>query len=91
MKEKKQKLLEKTSAWLDLPQDAVMGLFKVELMGDRQVHIECYKSILHCEETEIHIDAGKKMLSVSGENLQIRVMNSVELLIEGFIRKIEIL
>lgn len=90
-KEQKEGLLEKTSAWLDLPQDTVAGLFRAEMLGDRQIRIERYKSILHCEEKEIHVDAGKKMIRIMGEDLEIRVMNAEELLIEGFFKTIELM
>lgn len=50
-----------------------------------EVLIEGSKGVLEYNEKTVRLNAGKYILSFSGENLCIRVLNSDELIITGFI------
>lgn len=90
-KRRKESLLEKTAALLDLPADAAAGLPRLELLGDRDLLLEHYKGILSCEKEEIHVDAGKWVLRIRGRELIIRTMREHELRITGWVDSLEIM
>ncbi len=82
--------LEKTAQALDLPADAVAGLPRVELVGDRELRIENHRGILSYGDREIHVSAGAFIIKVSGEGLDLRAMTGLELLITGQITAIQL-
>ena len=92
MEEKRrQGLLEKTARVFDLPVDALAGLPRLELVGDTELRMENHRGILSYGTQEIHISGGAFGVRVRGEELELRTMNSLELLITGNIQGIELL
>ena len=87
---RKEGLLEKTSTWFDLPADILAGLPRLEMTGDRELHLENYRGILSYSREELHLDGGKWVLMVRGRDLEIRVMREKELLIVGWIDSMEL-
>lgn len=87
---RKESMLEKTAVWLDLPTDAVAGLPRLELTGDRELRMEQYRGILSYGREEIHVDGGKWMLRIRGHDLEIAAMRERELLITGWISALEL-
>ena len=90
-KNRKESLLEKASVWMDIPSNTVAGLPCLELMGDRELHLENYRGILSCSKEEIHVDGGKWVLLIAGRELEIRAMREKELLITGWIDRLELM
>lgn len=87
--ERKETLLEKTSAVLDIPSDILTGLPRIELLGDRELHMENHKGILAYGSDEIHISGGKLVVRVRGRALELRAMDPAQLLITGQIEAVE--
>lgn len=83
-------LLEKTAQALDLPADVLAGLPRVELIGDREVRMENHRGILSYGDEEIHISAGGFVIKIVGEELKLRAMTGLELLVTGRIRGVEL-
>jgi len=81
--DRKESLLERASQALELPGDAVAGMPRIELLGDRELRMEYHKGILAYGEEEIHISGGKMVVRVRGSGLELRSMNPTELLITG--------
>ena len=73
-KPRREGLLEKTAELFDLPADALAGLPKVELVGDRELRIENHRGIL----------------AYGTEALELRAMTGLELLITGRIAGIQL-
>ena len=84
-------LLEKTAQLFDLPADVVAGVPRVELVGDGELRMENHRGILAYGPQEIHISGGVFGVRVCGEELELRTMNALELLITGHITDIHIL
>jgi len=80
--------LEKTAEVFDLPADALAGLPRLELVGDRELRVENHKGILAYGTEEIHISGGAFLIKVSGTELELRAMTGLELLITGRIAQI---
>lgn len=87
---RKQSLREKTSVFFDLPADAVAGLPKLELTGDRALYLENYRGILLYGKEEIHVDGGRWVLRILGSGLEIQAMREGELRISGWITRLEL-
>ena len=87
--EKKMTVLEKAARMLDLPTDIVANLPRMEVRGCREVLIENHRGILEYGNEEMHINGGGVMLKFKGIGLNIRSMNSDEMIIEGQILSIE--
>ena len=88
--ERKESLLERASQALDLPGDALAGMPRIELLGDREFRMEYHKGILAYGTDEIHISGGKLVVRVKGEGLELRSMNPTELLITGRIACVDL-
>ena len=89
-KPRREGLLEKTAELFDLPADALAGLPKVELVGDRELRIDYHRGILAYGTEEIHVSGGVFIVKIAGEGLELRAMTGLELLITGKIRQIEL-
>ena len=90
MEKRPRSLLEKTVQALDLPADALAGLPRVELVGDREVRMENHRGILAYGEQEIHVSGGPFVIKIMGEGLELRAMTGLELLITGHITAIQL-
>ena len=88
--ERKENFLERATQMLDLPGDAVSGLPRLELLGDKELRMEHHKGILAYGMEEIHISGGKLVVRVKGEGLELRSMNPEELLITGKIHSLDL-
>jgi len=94
MAEKRQKrpgLLERAADAFDLPADVIAGVPRLELVGDRELRMENHKGILAYGTQEIHVSGGIFGVKICGDDLELRVMNGLELLITGQISSIQII
>ena len=82
-------ILERAAEAFDLPGEALAGMPKLTLTGNRRLHIEGHKGIQAYDSSLIAINGGAMLLQVHGENLEISSMSAEELLITGNISKIE--
>ena len=81
-------LLEKAADALDLPADALAGLPRLELVGDKELRMENHRGILAYGTEEIHISGGAFVVKVAGRGLELRAMTGLEVLITGKIEQI---
>lgn len=88
---RKEGVREKTARVLDLPGQAVAGLPRLELTGDRELYLEGYKDILSYSREEICVDGGLWMLRVTGRDLELKAMRAGELRLFGWIHSLELL
>ena len=88
MKPRRFGLLERAAETFDLPADALAGLPKLELVGDGELRVENHKGILAYGREEIHISGGIYLIKISGQDLELRAMTGIELLITGKIAQI---
>ncbi len=85
MNRRREGILERAAERLDLPADAVAGVPRLELVGSRQLRMENHKGILAYGSEEIHISGGSYVVKVTGQELELRAMTGLELLITGWI------
>ena len=88
MKPRRLGFLERAAGPFDLPADALAGLPKVELVGDGELRVENHKGILSYGREEIHVSGGIYLIKITGQELELRAMTGVELLITGKISQL---
>ncbi|WP_251447397.1 YabP/YqfC family sporulation protein [Vermiculatibacterium agrestimuris] len=86
---KKEGFLEKTAQLLEVP-GQVVGLPKVELIGQGELRMENHRGILAYGREEILVSGGKLLIRVKGTQLELKAMNAGELLITGTILAVEL-
>ena len=86
MKSRRVGFLERTAEVFDLPADALAGLPK--LVGSGELRVENHKGILAYGREEIHVSGGIYLIKIAGQDLELRAMTGIELLITGKISQI---
>ena len=89
-KRKTGELLERASARLSLPGEALAGLPKVEITGRGRLTVENHRGLLEYTRERIEINGGRIMITVRGDSLSIRAMSADALLIEGVVVSVEL-
>ncbi len=82
--ERQDGFLERAAERLDLPAEAV-GAPRIELVGRHQLRVENHRGILAYGGEEVLIAAGRLVVHVVGEGLELRTMTAGELYISGTI------
>ena len=82
--------MERATELMDLPGDALAGLPRIELVGDKELRMENHKGILAYGTEEIHVSGGTILFKIVGEGLELRAMTGEELLITGKIGQISL-
>ena len=67
--------LERTAEVFDLPADALAGLPKLELVGDRELWVENHRGILSYGGEEIAVNAEKAVVRIHGRGLELVSMS----------------
>ncbi|CAG7619948.1 sporulation protein YqfC [Paenibacillus allorhizosphaerae] len=78
-----------TAKLLDLPQDVVMDLPRMTMIGNRQLYIENHRGVLHFSNESLKLALSKGRLEVYGQELVIRAIMTEEVFIEGVIQDIK--
>ncbi|WP_028549227.1 sporulation protein YqfC [Paenibacillus sp. UNC451MF] len=78
-----------TAKLLDLPQDVVLDLPRMTLIGNMQLYIENHRGVLHFSNELMRLALNKGSLEVRGKQLVIRAILSEEVFIEGVIEDVK--
>lgn len=85
----KENLMMKASRLFDLPGEALGGMLRVELTGNREVFVGNHKGILELSENEVVLSFGKKeKLHILGRNLIVSAMTTEEIRLSGIINTV---
>ena len=88
MNRNKENILDKAANLFDLPGEIVAGMSRVTITGGSRVFIENHKGILEYGEENISVNGGKVVIDIAGMGLEIRSMNTSEVLITGRVKNI---
>lgn len=88
-KEPKASLKEKFSEILDLPKEIVLNIPKMTLVGNGDMMLENYKSIIEYDNDRIRINTGIGVVRITGSRLCIREITSEDIIISGEINGLE--
>ncbi len=79
------KIKEKISSVLSIPQEIVMDVPRIVFDSNTKVYIENFKGISEYSSHNIKINAGRYIISLDGEEMEIKSMTGEEVIIEGVI------
>lgn len=80
--------MEKLIDALQLPKDLCLGALNVRLIGQYEVYIENYKSIIEYNESVIKLQGKGNRVKISGERLKIICFSKDDMKIRGFIKEV---
>ncbi|MCK9479966.1 MAG: sporulation protein YqfC [Firmicutes bacterium] len=80
---------EKIMEMLEMPKEVILDIPKLTVYNDNQLTVENYSGILEYGEQYIRLKTPDKTIIVSGNNLELRTITDVDVLIEGKVEKIE--
>ncbi|MGN1400753.1 MAG: sporulation protein YqfC [Bacillus sp. (in: firmicutes)] len=83
-----QKLKKMLVDTIDLPQDVMMDLPRVTIIGQLHIYIENHRGLLAFSEEEIKLSLSQGQLSIKGEGLIIKAILPEEILLEGKIHSV---
>lgn len=87
--EKKDDFLDKAAEIFDIPEEVIAGMSRITITGCRRVLVENHKGILEYGSEVIHINCGRMILKLHGSDMELRSLNTTELLITGRISGME--
>ena len=82
-------LKHKVAKIAELPEDVIMGIPVLTLLGNKEINVENYGGIIEYTEQLIRIKTKAGQIIVSGNNLYIDYYTNVEMKIQGNIISIE--
>lgn len=81
----------KASEALELPKDIVLDLPKITIIGNIQVNVLNHKGIIEYTMENIRINSNIGTIKISGENMELKTILSEEIIVIGYIEKVEII
>lgn len=83
------KIIDKLSTVLSIPQEVVSDVPRMIFDSNTRVYIENYRGINEYTGESIKVNAGRYVISVIGEGLEIKKLTTEETVIEGIIKAVE--
>ncbi|QJD83646.1 sporulation protein YqfC [Cohnella herbarum] len=84
------KLRKWTATILDLPQDVVLDLPRITMIGGLQVTVENHRGILHFSPDNLRLAMDNGIMEVTGQDLIIRNIGAEEVFVEGKIMGVQL-
>ena len=76
---------------IDLPQDVMMNLPRITMIGQIHIYIENHRGLVSFSEQEVRLQLEQGQLSIMGEGLIIKTILPEEILLEGVIGSVNYL
>ncbi|WP_256760188.1 sporulation protein YqfC [Cohnella sp. WQ 127256] len=84
------KLRKWTATILDLPQDVVLDLPRITMIGGLQLTVENHRGILHFTPQNLRLAMDNGEMEVTGQDLIIRNIGAEEVFVEGKITGVQL-
>lgn len=88
MKKWKQKLKKWVTDQMDLPQDVLMDMPRITMIGQIHIYIENHRGVLQFSNEELRLLLSQGQLLIKGEQFVIKSILPEELLLEGKIDQV---
>ena len=85
----KKKLREKFTEALELPKELILDLPKLTMVGNGDLMVENYKSIMEYGSARIRLNTGLGAVKITGAGLVIKEITSEDIIISGEIHSLE--
>jgi sporulation protein YqfC len=89
MQQRKKGQLQKLAGMLDIPEDIVMDLPRITMLGNKQILIENHKGIIEYTTTLVRIKINKGHLIIFGQNLVLGNLQIEQILVEGTVEEVK--
>ncbi|WP_280768504.1 sporulation protein YqfC [Salipaludibacillus daqingensis] len=73
---------------MDLPEDVVMDLPRITMIGQVHIYIENHKGLIKFTNNELRLALSEGEMIISGERFVIKTILPEEILLEGYIHQI---
>lgn len=87
---KKERVKRKIADLFDFPQDVVLDLPRITMIGSIQLYIENHKGITLYEKHRIRISVINGEIVIDGEDLHLRTVYNDDIYVEGRIKNISL-
>ena len=84
-------LKEKFTEVLELPKELILDLPKLTMVGNKDMMIENYKSVMEYGSARIRVNTGLGVVKITGMGLLIKEITSEDIIISGEIYALEFL
>lgn len=88
-RKKKESMSGKVLGRFDIPEDIVLDIPRIMTLGNTEVRIENYKTVLEYDDTKIQLACKKSFITISGCGLTITMIADDEVSIRGEILTIQ--
>ena len=85
---KKNRHLQRLTSILDFPQDIILDLPRITMLGNKQLLVENHKGIIEYTPSLVRVKVNQGELLVKGEHLMIGSLQPEQILIEGFLAEV---
>jgi len=80
---------QKIAGMLEIPQDIVLDLPRITMLGNKQLLIENHKGIIEYTPSLVRIKLNQGELLITGENLMLGNLQIEQILVEGTVGEIK--
>jgi len=81
--------LQRLAGLLEIPQDIVMDLPRITMLGNKQLLIENHKGIIEYTPSLVRIKLNQGELIISGSDLTLGNLQAEQILVEGTVEEIK--
>jgi sporulation protein YqfC len=81
--------LQSLAGLLDIPQDIVMDLPRITMLGNKQLLIENHKGIIEYTPSIVRIKLSQGELMIYGEALTLGNLQAEQILVEGVVQEVK--
>lgn len=89
MQQRKKGQMQRLASILEIPEDLVMDLPRITMLGNKQVLIENHKGIIEYTASVVRIKINKGHLIISGQNLILGNLQIEQILVEGIVEEVK--
>ncbi len=82
-------MMKKIVDALELPKDLCLGALNVKLIGQYEVYIENYRSIIEYTDMDIKLQGKNTRIAISGRNLRIICFTKEDMRIKGYVQELK--
>lgn len=89
MRRRKKSNLQTLAGIFEIPQDIVLDLPRITMLGNKQMLIENHKGIIEYNETLVRVKLSQGELTVYGSELMLGNLQVEQILIEGIVAEVK--
>jgi sporulation protein YqfC len=81
--------LQSLAGFLEIPQDLVLDLPRITMLGNKQLLVENHKGIIEYTPSLVRIKLSQGELFIHGEDLMLGNLQADQILIEGLVQEVK--